>query len=165
VLADPRGRVLAGIAALWGAAAVWPCLASFPFPPEDVPLPALTLAPGLLAEGIRVPSWLPGALTLPALAVLAVAACVVLLAVATPSGRWTERAAVLGALVALLAAASLVRYPATWQASLERAVIHDVYAGGSPGALERIAPSADSLLRRRQVETWIARRDGPATGR
>ena len=161
VLADPRGRVLAGVAALWGAAAVWPCLASFPFPPEDVPLPTLTLAPGLLAEGIRVPSWLPGALALPVLAVLTVATCAVLLAVVTPSGRWAERAAVVVALVALLGAARLVRYPATWQASLERAVIHDVYAGGSPGALEKLAPRADSLLRRRQVETWIARRGEP----
>ncbi|MBZ5588322.1 MAG: hypothetical protein LAO05_07145 [Acidobacteriia bacterium] len=158
VLADAWGRMLAGLGALWGWAAVWPCLASFPFPPEDVPLPALTLAPGLLADGIHAPSWLPGALVLPALAALALAACSVLLTVGVAQRHWYERpVAVVGLVVALLAAGR-IQYPATWQASLERAVIHDVYADGPPGALEALVACADSRSRRVQVETWIARR-------
>ncbi len=164
LLADARGRVIAGLAAFWGWAAVWPCLASFPFPPEDVPLPALTLAPGLIADGVHVPSWLPGGLVLPAVATLALLAFGAVLAVAAPGGRWVERGAVVALLVAALTAARQVRYPATWQASLERAVIHDVYAGGPPGALEAVARRADSPERRVQVETWIARRARPPDG-
>ena len=161
VLADPRGRVIAGAAALWGLAMAWPCLATFPFPPEDVPLPALTLAPGLLAQGIRTPSWLPAAVVVPAVALVALCAGAALLAVATPTGSLAERAATLGVLAAAIAAAAFVSYPATWQASLERAVIHDVYGGGPPGALEALAPRAETLLQRRQVEAWIDRRGAP----
>lgn len=158
VLADAWGRMLAGLGALWGWMAVWPCVASFPFPPEDVPLPALTLAPGLLADGVHTPSWLPGALVLPVLATLALTAFGIVLAVAVPQRQWYERPLTVVWLVAALAAAGRVQYPATWQALLERAVIHDVYADGPPGALEALAPRADSPLRRMQVETWIARR-------
>jgi len=158
VLADAWGRMLVALGALWGWVAVWPCVASFPFPPEDVPLPAMTLAPGLLADGVHAPSWLPGAFVLPVLTAVALAAGGVLLTVAVPQRRWYERPLAVIWLVAALVAAGRVQYPAMWQALLERAVIHDVYAGGPPGALEALARRADSPLRRMQVETWIARR-------
>ena len=66
-LERPWGRVLVALGALWGWARLWPVVASFPFPPEDLPLPAFTLAPGLLADGVLIPSWLPsGALAVTA---------------------------------------------------------------------------------------------------
>jgi hypothetical protein len=38
-------------------------------------------------------------------------------------------------------------------------VIHDVYAGGPPGALEALRPHADTPERRGTLEAMIARRD------
>ncbi len=159
LLADAWGRVLAGAGALWGWAMVWPCVASFPFPPEDVPLPALTLAPGLLAGGIHAPSWLPGPLVAPVLAVAALAAGGVLMWVCVAARRWYEPALALAWFVVAVAVAGQTKFPGTWQAALERAVIHDVYAGGRRGALETLATRADSALRRMQLEKWIERRD------
>ena len=159
LLADAWGRVLAGAGALWGWAMVWPCVASFPFPPEDVPLPALTLAPGLLAGGIHAPSWLPGPLVAPVLAVAALAAGGVLMWVCVAARRWYEPALALAWFVVAVAVAGQTKFPGTWQAALERAVIHDVYAGGRRGALETLATRADSPLRRMQLEKWIERRD------
>lgn len=163
-LARPRGRVLAGAAALWGAVMVWPCLATFPFPPEDYPLPAFTLAWPLLRDaGALAPSWLAAGVLAPLLAALAVLAAATLLVVATPGARARERVvAGLLAAVPLALAALLVRPPATWQAALEAAVIHDVYTGSTPaGALEALSPRADTDGRRAQLEGWIARRDAP----
>ncbi len=159
LLADAWGRMLAGLGVLWGWAMLWPCLASFPFPPEDVPLPALTLAPRLIADGIHVPSWLPGAAVVPVLVVLGLAAGGVLLRAAVDSRHWYEPALAVAWLAVALVVAGQTRFPAAWQASLERAVIHDVYAGGKPGALEALAPRADSALHRMQVQVWIERRD------
>ncbi len=159
LLVDVRGRIVAGVCVLWGWAMVWPCLASFPFPPEDVPLPAVTLAPGLLAGGIHAPSWLPNALVVPVLAVAALAAGGTLLWVSVAVRRWREPALVAALFAVAIALAAQTRFPGTWQAELERAVIHDVYAGGRRGALEALAPKADSPLRRRQLQTWIERRE------
>lgn len=162
LLVDARGRTLAGVAVLWGWAMVWPCLASFPFPPEDVPLPALTLAPGLLAGGIHAPSWLPGALVVPALAVAALAAGGVLLWVSVAVWHWREPALAVAWFVVAVAVAGQTKFPGTWQAALERAVIHDIYAGPRRGALEALTPMANSPLRRMKLQTWIERREQEA---
>jgi hypothetical protein len=155
------GRVLVAVAALWGWLQVWPVVASFPFPPEDYALPFATLARPLLAEGISVPSWLPRALEVPVLALLAAAAAVLLFVLATRGARPFERVVAIGVFLVMLVLALGVRPPATWRASLERAVIHDVYAGGPRGALEALAPRADTPARRATLEGWIARRDRP----
>lgn len=160
VLVEAWGRILAGVAVLWGLAMVWPCLASFPFPPEDVPLPALTLAPGLITAGIHTPSRLPGALVVPVFGVAALAAGVVLLWVSVAARRWYEPALVAACFAVTIAVAGQTRFPLTWQAALERAVILDIYAGPKRGALETLAPRADSPARRMQLRTWIERRDG-----
>lgn len=162
LLADAWGGALAAVGALWGWAVLWPCLASFPFPPEDVPLPALTLAPGLLRDGVHAPSWLPGAAVVPLLALLGLAAGGLLLRIAVAAGHRYEPALVVAWLAVALVLGAQARYPGTWQAALERAVIHDVYAGGKRGALEALAPRADSPLRRMQLQTWIERRDAPS---
>jgi hypothetical protein len=38
-------------------------------------------------------------------------------------------------------------------------VIHDVYADGPRGALERLGPLADTPARRAQLASWMLRRD------
>jgi hypothetical protein len=154
------GRVLVALGAIWGWLQVWPVLASFPFPPEDYPLPFATLAPRLLADGIRVPSWLPGYLIALVLGVLGAVTLLLLLLRATPGGRPTERFVALALLLGALLLALQVRPPATWQASLEFAVIHDVYTGGPKGALEELRSRADTPERRAKLESWIAVRDG-----
>jgi hypothetical protein len=161
VVAQAWGRVLVAVAALWGWLQVWPVMASFPFPPEDYPLPFATLARPLLAEGIAVPSWLPRALEVPVLALLAAAAAVLLFFLATRGARTFERAATAGVVLVVLVLALGVLPPATWKASLERAVIHDVYVGAPRGALEALLPRADTPARRAALKAWIARRDRP----
>jgi hypothetical protein len=156
-----RGRMLLALCALWGWAMLWPVVASFPFPPEDVPLPALTLAPGLLAEGILVPSWLPPGMLTAVLVVLAFLAGLQLLHMATPEGTRRERLMAAALILAVLVVASRVPLPHTWQASLERAVIHDLYAGGPAGELETLRARADTPARRTALEALIARRDSP----
>jgi hypothetical protein len=153
------GRVLVALGALWGWAQVWPGVASFPFPPEDVPLPAFTLAPGLLADGVLIPSWVPSSVLALVLAVLALLAGLQLLMLAIPGSRRGERLVAVALLLGALLLASRVPPPVSWQVSLERAVIHDVYAGGPKGALEALRPRADTPARRGSLEALIARRD------
>jgi hypothetical protein len=155
------GRVLVALGALWGWAQLWPVVASFPFPPEDFNLPAFTLAPGLLADGVLVPSWLPSGVLAVMLAVLTLAAGVQLLVLATPGGWRGERLVAVALLLGALLAASRTAPPMSWRASLERAVIHDLYAGGPKGALETLRPRAETPARRAPVEMWITRRDAP----
>ncbi len=158
-LERPSGKVVIALGALWGWAQVWPVVVSFPFPPEDFPLPAFTLAPALLADGVLVPSWLPPGVLVAVLALLAVLSGVQLLVLATPGARRGERLVAVALLVAALLATSRVPPPTNWQASLERAVIHDVYAGRPKGALEGLRRRADTPTRRASVEAWIIRRD------
>jgi len=160
-LARPAGRVAATVAATWGAVMAWPCIVTFPFPPEDYPLPAFTVAWPLLRGGVLAPSWLPDSVLAPLLAILAALAAVTLIAAATPRARPRERlVAVLLAAVPVAVAAALVRPPDTWKAGLEAAVIHDVYTAATPpGALEALRPRADTDGRRAQLEEWIAHRD------
>ena len=161
----PWGSAAVALAALWGWLQVWPVAASFPFPPEDFPLPFATVARPLLAEKIAVPSWLPRGVELPLLALLAAAAAVLLFFLVTRGTRPFERVVAIGVFLVLLAVALGVHPPATWQASLERAVIHDLYAGGPKGALEELLPRTDTPARRAMLEGWIARRDTPPAGR
>jgi hypothetical protein len=160
VLRRGWGRALVALGALWGWLQVWPVLASFPFPPEDYPVPFVTLAQKLLGGGIRVPSWLPPPLLQPVLGVLGAAAMALLLLLATPGGRPVEWLVALVLLLGALLLVGNVRPPSTWQSSLELAVIHDVYAGGPKGTLEELLPRADTPDRRAKLESWIAVRDG-----
>ena len=158
------GRVLIAAAALWGLAHTWLSLAAFPFPPEDYPLPALTFAVPLLRAGIVVPTWLPGMAGVALLAALAVAAAVVLCRVACAARR--EVAAALAVTALAFAAAAAVPAPATWQARLERAVVHDLYSGAPrTGALEALVPVCETPAQRAQLQRWVAeraaRRGGP----
>jgi hypothetical protein len=153
------GRAFVVLAALWGWLQVWPVIASFPFPPEDYPLPFATLARPLLAAGVWVPSWLPRPVELAVLALLAAAAAVVLFLVAFRGGGRLEPLAAASAFLLVTVLAVGVRGPRTWQASLERAVIHDVYTGAGSGALEGLLPRADTPAHRATLETWIARRN------
>jgi hypothetical protein len=95
------------------------------------------------------------------LAVLALLAALQLLMLATPGSRRGERLVAVALLLGALLLASRVRPPRSWQASLERAVIHDLYAGGPKGALEALRPRAETPARRASVEMWITRRDAP----
>ena len=153
----PGGRVLIGAAALWGLAQTWLSLASFPFPPEDYPLPALTFAVPLLRAGVLVPTWLPDGAAAVLLAALAAAAAGLLCHVVCATRR--EAAAVLAVAALALAAAAALPAPATWQARLERAVVHDLYVG-SPrtGALEELAPLCETPAQRIQLQRWLAER-------
>jgi hypothetical protein len=158
-LKRPWGRALVALGALWGWAMLWPVAASFPFPPEDVPLPAFTLAPGLLADGVLIPSWLPRAALAVLLALVALLAALQLFVLATPGGRRGERLVAAALVVGALLLASRTSPSDGWQPSLECAVIHDVYAGGPKGALEALRPRADTPARRATLEALIARRD------
>ena len=152
------GRVLAAAAALWGLVTTWPLLASFPFPPEDYPLPALTFALPLLRGGVTVPSWLAPGAVLVVIATLALAGAVVL--GATAHARRGEAAGALALVAVAVALAATVQAPAGWKARLEWAVVHDVYAGAAgPPALERLTPEATTEARRAQLAQWIAARE------
>jgi len=156
------GAALSGAAVLWSLAATWLCLVSFPFPPEDFPLPWVTLAPQLLRDGIFAPSWLPASVAPWLFAGLWVAGIVIVLA-AVP-----RRARAIAAFLAVLALAGVspMRAPDSFKAQLEKAVIHDVYLGGR-GDLEALAARANGPGERRLVASWLARREaqlplGPA---
>jgi len=155
------GGAATAVAALWGWLQVWPVVASFPFPPEDHPLPFATLARGLLADGILVPSWLPPPVEAVVLAVLAAGAAVLLFTLATGGARPLERAVAVGLSLIALGLVLGVRAPVTWKAALERAVIRDVYTRSGKGALEALLPRADTPERRAALEAWIALRDRP----
>jgi hypothetical protein len=158
-LQNPWGRIVLAVGALWGWAQLWPVVATFPFPPEDFPLPAFTLAPRLAAAGVHTPSWLPGVVLLPVLVVLALAAGLQLLTLAMPGGRWGRGLAAVALLIGAVGLASRLRPPTGWQGSLEYAVIHDVYTDGPKGALEALASRANTPTRRATLEEWIAHRD------
>ncbi|HVN30894.1 MAG TPA: hypothetical protein VMT45_02815 [Thermoanaerobaculaceae bacterium] len=158
-LERPLGRVLLALGALWGWAMLWPVVATFPFPPGDFPLPAFTLSPGLLADGIVVPSWLPPGVLAALLAALALVAGVQLLVLATPGAKGLERFVAVALLAVALMAANAAPRERSWQATLERAVIHDLYAGGPRGELETLRLRADTPARRAAVEALIERRD------
>jgi hypothetical protein len=157
LMATTLGRVLAGAAALWGLALTWLSLASFPFPPEDYPLPALTFSLPLLRVGVSVPSWLPHGVTAFILAGLLTAAAFLLCGTACRRRREVVAALALAATALTLAATRAA--PTTWQARLEWAVVHDVYAGAADAdALERLAPSCTSAGQRTQLQWWLAER-------
>lgn len=158
-LERPSGRVLVALGALWGWAQAWPLVASFPFPPDDLPLPGFTLAPGLLSDGVLVPSWLPAGALAATLTLLALVSGGQLLVLATLGGRRGERLVAVAFLLGALLAASRLPPASGWQASLERAVIHDVYGGGPKGALEALLRRADTPARRATLEALIKRRD------
>jgi hypothetical protein len=154
----PAAAAAACAAALWGAAQVWPLLASFPFPPEDYPLPAITFALPLLRTGVLVPSWLPAAALAAGLAALA--AVTVVLLCRTAGLRARGAAAALAAAAVAVAAATAVPPPRTWKARLELAVAHDVYAGAPrTGALEALAPACETPAQRARLAALIAERD------
>jgi hypothetical protein len=158
------GRVASAAVALWGLAMAWLSLAAFPFPPEDYPLPALTFSLPLLRAGVIVPSWLPRGIAAVTLAGLAAAAVFLVCRTASQSRREAAAALALAAVALTLAAATAA--PATWQARLEWAVAHDVYAGAAQvGALERLAPSCSSAGQRAQLNWWLAERDRLRAGR
>jgi hypothetical protein len=50
---------------------------------------------------------------------------------------------------------------ATWQARLERAVVHDVWAGGRVASLEAVLAAAQTAEQRAQVQVGIATRQTP----
>jgi hypothetical protein len=158
-LERPLGRVLVAVGALWGWAMLWPVLAAFPFPPGDFSLPALTLAPRLLADGIVVPSWLPPGVLAALLTALAPVAGGQLLVLATPRAKGLERFVAVAFLAVALLAANAAPRERGWQASLEGAVIHDLYADGPRGELEALRLRADTPARRAAVEALIMRRD------
>jgi hypothetical protein len=149
------GRVAVTVAALWGLVASWLSVASFPFPPEDVGLPFLTLTPSLLADGITFPSWGGGVVWL----VAVVSGCLM-------AAWWTARETTSGAkepllaaglaVVALLGVDALSRLPATWKARLEVAVIQDIYGDGQPrGALVRLERECSTPTQCEQVARWL----------
>jgi hypothetical protein len=159
-------RIAIGAALLWGGALTWLSLASFPFPPEDYPLPAVTFALPLLRAGVLVPSWLPGPALAVALALLAAAAALVVLAVALPDRPLSERVVALAIAGTALAATLALPRPVSWQSRLEWAVVHDLYAGPPRrGALEALAPACETLAQRAQLSRWVAARDRAAAQR
>jgi len=159
-LGSRPARVLVAAAVLWGAAHTWLSLASFPFPPEDYPLPAVTFSLPLLRAGVLAPSWLPPPVAAVILAVLAGAAAALLMLQGMPTSSTRERAAAgILAGVALVTTLALPR-PTTWQARLEWAVVHDLYAGAPRGgALEALRPQCETLDQRNQLQRRLAERD------
>ncbi len=156
-------RVLAAAAVLWGAAHTWVSLASFPFPPEDFPLPAATFSLPLLRAGVLVPSWLPQPVAAAVLVALAGAAAVLLVRVSVPPGHRRERAATVALAGAALAAALATPQPASWQSRIEWAVVRDLYAGAPRReALEALAPACETAEQRAQLQRWVAERDDVA---
>ncbi|HPS77975.1 MAG TPA: hypothetical protein PLS53_07470 [Thermoanaerobaculaceae bacterium] len=150
------GRLALAAVALWGVTASWLGVVSFPFPPEDMPLPFLTLTPTLLADGITFPSWGGGAIWLAALGIAALAGAWAVLRKVTAQ-RAERLLSVLVVTMILVAAVRLVHRPATWQARLEHAVISEVYCGVSPPVLLPVLRrGCDTPERCRQVEEWLA---------
>ena len=154
-LASAWGRSLAIATALWACVAAFLSLASFPFPPEDFPLPWASLGLPLLREGVAAPSWLPAPLALLLVGVLAVASIALLAGLAAGRDtRWALAGVALGGAALLLALR--IPPPQGWRGRLEAAVIHDVYAGGPPGALEGLLGPGAGAAERAQVGRWIA---------
>lgn len=150
------GRVVTTAAALWGATAAWLSVASFPFPPEDVPLPFLTLAPSLLSDGITFPSW-AGTTVWLVTALLGCLAAVwgLVRALAPKKGETLFALAV--CLAAFVVAGWVTTVPTAWKVRLEVAVIRDLYGDGQPrGALARLQRECDAPERCAQVARWLS---------
>lgn len=151
----PVGRLVVAVAALWGVAASWLGVASFPFLPEDVRLPFLTLTPSLLADGITFPSWGGGGIWLLAVGSGCLASAWLTVRKATPGAREPVLAVGL-AVVALLGISALPGTPATWKTRLEVAVIQDIYGDGQPrGALTRLQRECTTPPECEQVVRWL----------
>ncbi len=154
-------QAAAAAAGIWGVVSTWVSLAAFPLSPDHFPVPFATFALPLLADGVHVPSWLPG----PALALLlaactaGAAAVVVRLAASQRSGPPRLAGTLIGVL--LVAGATRIPAPAFWRARLMRAVVHDVFAGGPPGELEALRSDCAGDAQCSQVAAWLALRDGP----
>lgn len=149
------GLALLAFFFLWGATAIWPITATFPFPPPLEPFPSLLLAPDLARWGAWFPSWLPATVSTMVWILAAIAS---VLAFITATGD--RRAFVAGALVTLVAAAvaATTPKPQDWPALVARAVIHDVFVGAPPGALERLRARCTTAAQCAQVDSWILRR-------
>lgn len=162
LLTSRPGTACVGFLFAWGALMVWPITATFPFPPPEEPFPSLVLAPTLAAWGARFPSWLPSGASTVIWSLAAIAAAAVLLS--TVANR---RAAAAGALLAVATAALATTAPAPreWRARVARAVIHDVFIGAPPGALEELRQSCSRPAECAQVDSWILRREALRTTR
>lgn len=151
-------QVLWAASGTWGALVSWGAIASFPFTPEDFPLPLVTFTRHLLADGVFMTSWLPRAAWLSTVVVGALATAVALSPCGT--GRMGRRACLLGALsaVVVMAAASvLVPMPVSWKARVEFAVVREIYCGVRPAvelpALRRDCRTPSQCA---QVDRWLA---------
>lgn len=149
------GRVALAALAVWGAVASWLSVAAFPFPPEDMPLPFLTLAPRLLVDGITFPSRFGAAFWLVALASGWVAAVWVL--VRSVTVRLGELVLAVGVALVLLGGAHAgSEMPTSWKLRLEMAVIRDLYGDGrSRGALTTLQHECDTPARCQRLRRWI----------
>jgi hypothetical protein len=154
------GRIALAVMVLWGAFNVWLSVLTFPFPPEDYPVPAVTFALPLLRDGVLIPSWLPEPLAALVLAVLAGASAVLLMVASVPAPSRAERAMALAGAAVICGTALIVPRPNSWQARIESAVVRDVYAG-SPrrGALEALQPWCATLEQRAQLQHWLQVRE------
>lgn len=158
---SPLGRVALAALAVWGTLASWLSVWTFPFPPEEVPLPFLTLAPSLLADGIAFPSRLGTGFWL----VAVVFGCAAALWVLGRSVTTRLRELALGvglALVVLGGAHNLSELPSSWKTRLAIAVIRDLYGDGrSRGALARLQLECGTASQCRQVARWIEQINRP----
>jgi hypothetical protein len=151
------GRVAVAAAALWGLVAIWLTAASFPFPPDDVPLSFLTLTPSLLADGITFPSWGGSAVWLVAVGSGCLAAAWLTVR-DTTSGAKESLLAVGLAMASILGVQALSRLPVTWTTRLEVAVIQDIYGDGQPrGALTRLQQGCATPVECEQVARWLGK--------
>ncbi|HPC82557.1 MAG TPA: hypothetical protein P5234_04570 [Thermoanaerobaculaceae bacterium] len=161
LLARPTARIALAAAALGGVATSCLAIVSFPFPPETVPLPSLTLAPTLLADGIVFPSWAGKGPWIAAVAAAAVLAGRALLRAVTRTHRELLLAVAIAA-GALLAGGAWAGSSPGWTTRLQVAVIRDLYGDGTPrGALAALRRECDTPQRCAQVERWLAELNGP----
>lgn len=142
----------------WGALVSWGAVASFPFTPEDFPLPLVTFTRHLLADGVVMTSWLPPTVWLSAVAVGALAtAAAVSPCSAGGKGRGASLLGAFSAVVAMAAASVLVATPVSWKARVELAVVREIYCGIRPAielpALRRDCRTPSQCA---QVDRWLA---------
>lgn len=150
------GRIALAAAALWGVTASWLGVVSFPFLPEDIPLPFLTLTPSLLADGITFPSWAGMAVWLVAVVSGGLAVAWVVARSATTANRECLLSTGVAVLV-LLGVHALASAPASWKSHLEVAVIRDLYGDGQPrGALARLRQECRPPSQCEQAARWLA---------
>lgn len=147
-------RVTVGAAVAWGIAASWLSVASFPFSPEDLPMPFLSLSPALLAEGIAFPSRGGAAVWIPVLGLAAAVAAWALVRSVTRGAGELVGALGLG-VAALLTAHAATPTATSWRSRLEVAVIRDLYGDGQPrGALARLRRDCLTPQQCAQVDRW-----------